>query len=75
MRFRDRKEKTNYIELIKQAGFKDVQVIEETTMPIETLFSEETAKQVLKELKMTKEKALELLGAAVSIKVSAIKPN
>jgi arsenite methyltransferase len=67
--------KTNYIELIKQAGFKDVQVIEETTMPIEALINEETAKQVLKELKMTKEKASELLGAAVSIKVSATKPN
>jgi arsenite methyltransferase len=67
--------KTNYIDLIKQAGFKDVQVIEETTMPIEALISEETAKQVLKELKMTREKALELLGAAVSIKVSATKPN
>ena len=67
--------KTKYIDLIEQAGFKDVQVVEETTMPIEALVSEETANQVLKELKMTKEKALELLGAAVSIKVSATKPN
>ncbi len=67
--------KTKYIDLIKQAGFRDVQVVEETKMPVEALVSEETVNQVLKELKMTKEKAFELLGAAVSIKVSATKPN
>jgi arsenite methyltransferase len=66
--------KTDYLNHIKQAGFKDVRIVEETTMPIEALISDETASQILKELKMTKEKAAELLGAAVSLKVSAIKP-
>jgi arsenite methyltransferase len=66
--------KTDYLNHIKQAGFKDVRIVEETTMPIEALISDETASQILKELKMTKEKAAELFGAAVSLKVSAIKP-
>jgi len=66
--------KTDYLNHIKKAGFKDIQVVQETTMPIEALVSEETAAQILKELKMTREKAAELFGAAVSIKVSANKP-
>jgi arsenite methyltransferase len=66
--------KTDYLNHIKQAGFKDVRIVEETTMPIEALISDETASQILKELKMTKEKAAELFGAAVSLKVSATKP-
>jgi|WetSurMetagenome_2_1015567.scaffolds.fasta_scaffold07405_6 arsenite methyltransferase len=66
--------KTDYLNHIKKAGFKDIQVVQETTMPIEALVSEETAAQILKELKMTRKKAAELFGAAVSIKVSANKP-
>jgi len=42
-------------------------------MPFEALVSEATAQQILDELKMTKEKAVELFGAAESIKVSAVK--
>jgi arsenite methyltransferase len=66
--------KTDYLNHIKQAGFKDVRIVEETTMPIEALISDETASQILKELKMTKEKAAELFGAVVSLKISATKP-
>lgn len=69
-------EKKNvYVNQIKQAGFKNVQIVEETTMPIEALISEDTAAQILKELKMTRKEAEETFGAAVSIKVSATKPQ
>jgi arsenite methyltransferase len=67
--------KADYIDLIKQAGFKEVRIVEETTMPVETLVSEETINQVLKELKMTRKEAAEMFGSAVSIKVSATKPT
>jgi arsenite methyltransferase len=66
--------KADYLNHIKKAGFKDIQIVQETTMPVEALVSEETAAQILKELKMTKEKAAEVFGAAVSLKVSAVKP-
>jgi arsenite methyltransferase len=65
--------KDAYLELIKQAGFQNIQVIEETQMPYEALVSEATAQEILKELNMTKEQARELFGSAVSIKVSAVK--
>jgi ubiquinone/menaquinone biosynthesis C-methylase UbiE len=67
--------KNVYVNQIKQAGFKNVQIVEETTMPIEALISEDTATQILKELKMTRKEAEETFGAAVSIKVSATKPQ
>jgi arsenite methyltransferase len=66
--------KTNYLKHIEQAGFKNIQIVEETTMPIEALISQETAAQILKELKMTMKQAAHYFGAAVSIKVSATKP-
>ncbi len=63
-----------YLGHINKAGFKNVKIIEETTMPIEALVSEKTATQILKQLKLTPEKATELLGAAISMKISASKP-
>jgi len=53
--------KSEYLRLIEKAGFKNVKIIEETTMPIEALVSKDTAAQILKELKMTMKEAAELL--------------
>ena len=66
--------KTDYLKHIEQADFKNVQIVEETTMPIEALISQKTAAKILKELKMTMKQASEYFGAAVSMKVSATKP-
>jgi arsenite methyltransferase len=65
--------KEEYIDQIKRAGFKDVQIVEETQLPFEVIVSSATAEQVMKELNITRKKAAELIGAAVSIKVSAKK--
>ncbi len=67
--------KQDYLNQIKQAGFEDVAVMDETTMPVEALVSEETLNQILSELKMTKKQAVDTIGSAVSIKVSAQKPK
>jgi arsenite methyltransferase len=66
--------KGDYLKHIDQAGFRNVKIVEETTMPVEALISEQTAEQILKELKMTMKQAAEYFGAAVSLKVSAVKP-
>jgi arsenite methyltransferase len=67
--------KTDYLNLIKQAGFEKIQVIDEKQYPFEVMLSDATAKQIMKELNITQQKAMELFSNAVSIKVSAIKPN
>jgi ubiquinone/menaquinone biosynthesis C-methylase UbiE len=65
--------KEEYLGKIRKSGFIDVQVIEETAMPYEALVSDEVAQQIMKELKITKQKVAELFGAAVSVKISAVK--
>ncbi len=66
--------KATYLNLMKQAGFQDVQIVEEKQVPLEMLVSNATAQEVMKELKITEKKAAELLGDVVSIRVSAKKP-
>ncbi len=65
--------KNDYLDKIKKAGFKNIEIVEETEMPFEALVSDATAKQILKELNMNKQKAVEIFGAAVSLKVAATK--
>ena len=66
--------KTEYLKLMERAGFKNVEVVEETKMPIEQVLSDATAKGVMQELKLTKKRVAELVGSVVSVKVSARKP-
>jgi len=66
--------KTEYLKMMEKAGFKNVEVIEETQMPLDQMLSDATAKAIIKELKLTKKRAAELIGSVVSVKVSAKKP-
>lgn len=60
--------KDKYIELIKNAGFQDIKIVDETTLPLEiVLYPVEDLKLPLKTVK-------EFGNAIVSIKVEGIKP-
>jgi hypothetical protein len=66
--------KKEYLEAIQAAGFKETKVLGEDTFPTEFLANDPTAREVAKNLKLSREKAKDLASAVVSIKVSAIKP-
>jgi arsenite methyltransferase len=65
--------KDKYLDLIRQAGFKDVQVIEEKTYPLEFIVSEDAFKGAIDRLDMPKEELKATANSVVSIKVSAVK--
>ena len=65
----------DYLNHIKKAGFNKVEIVEETKLPFEVLVSDATAQQVIKQLKITKQKAKEIFDSVVSIKVTATKLN
>jgi len=67
--------KSDYVNMIKNAGFKQVKIVEETLVPVEIMLSDATAKAILKELNMTDKRAAELIKSVVSIKLSALKPR
>ena len=67
--------KTDYISLIKRAGFREVQVAEETRLTPEMVLNDPTAEALMKELKLTKKSTEEIVNSVVSIKISAKKPQ
>src|SRR3990172_8339855 len=67
--------KADYVKMIGEAGFREVEVVEETRYPLELNLNDDTSKSIVKELKLTRKRAEELASSVVSIKVSAKKPN
>jgi arsenite methyltransferase len=65
--------KEDYLGKIKQAGFRNVDVVAENHMP-ELFLDEPDVKAFVQEQKMTKKEIAEISDAVVSIKVSAKKP-
>ena len=67
--------KDKYVELIREAGFQNVKIIEEKTYPLEYIISDSTAQEIARNMNMSKEEVNEAANSVVSIKVSATKTN
>jgi len=65
--------KDDYLGAIKSAGFKDVQVIEDATFPIESMANDPTAQAIIKDLKIPAETISEFGNSVLSVKVQAVK--
>jgi arsenite methyltransferase len=64
--------KDDYLSKIKQAGFRQVDVVEEKHVP-EAMLEEPDVKTFVEEQKLTKKEIADISDSVVSIKVSAIK--
>jgi arsenite methyltransferase len=65
--------KADHLEAIKNAGFQEVQVVDETVFPIDSISSDPTVKAIIKEAHITPSQIKKIASSIVSIKVSAIK--
>jgi arsenite methyltransferase len=65
--------KSQYLQKIKAAGFRDVRTIEETTFPADLMLNDPTAKAILQNLKVPLGKVKELATSVASIKVYGVK--
>jgi ubiquinone/menaquinone biosynthesis C-methylase UbiE len=67
--------KAKYLELIRQAGFRDVRIVEEKLFPIEYVIDNPTAKAAMKKAKISAERAKKFADTVASIRVHAVKPE
>jgi len=64
-----------YIETIREAGFGEVKIVDETVFPIELMANDPTAQAIINELDITTEDIKDIENSVVSIKVQGIKPE
>jgi arsenite methyltransferase len=67
--------KQDYLGAIGTAGFQDVKVVGEAATSSELLANDPSARQVAKNLNLSRDQARDLASSVISMKVSAIKPN
>jgi SAM-dependent methyltransferase len=67
--------KEDYIEAIRKAGFREVQVIGEMPFPIDCLANDPVAKAIISELSTSSEEIKDIANSVLSIKVQGIKPK
>lgn len=67
--------KDKYIDAIKEAGFHEVSIIDETVFPVEFMANDPTAKAIINKVGTTMEKVKDIASSVVSIKVHGIKPK
>ena len=66
--------KDKYLGIIKKIGFSEVEILDETSFPIEFMKNDPTAKAIIKKTNMSAEKLKDMSNQVVSIKVVAKKP-
>jgi arsenite methyltransferase len=65
--------KKKYLQMIRQTGFEDVRVVDETSFPVELMLNDSEAKALIRKTKMTPEKLRDMGTQVVSVKVEGKK--
>ena len=65
--------KSDYLDSIQAAGFKDVKVVDETVFPIDSMANDPTVRAIIKEADITPTQIKKIGNSVVSVKVSGVK--
>jgi ubiquinone/menaquinone biosynthesis C-methylase UbiE len=66
--------KDEYLKTVREAGFQDVKIIDETAFPAELIVSDPVAKEIIKKLEIEPERVGKVASTVMSIKVYGVKP-
>ena len=64
-----------YLRTIRDAGFKDVKIVEETTFPVDFITDDPTAQAIIKENNITQEAVNGFANSVLSVRVQATRPQ
>jgi SAM-dependent methyltransferase len=67
--------KDEYPETIKEAGFQEVRIMDESVFPVEGIVSDPIAKVIINEMNISEDKLKDIASSVVSIKVQGVKPE
>jgi len=67
--------KGDYLAVIREAGFQEVEVLDEALFPVDCMVNDPTAKAVINQLNITTEDLGDIANSVASIKVQGIKPK
>lgn len=66
--------KNDYINIIKEVGFNEVEITKETLFPIDCMLNDSTIQAIIKDSKIPHEKVKETANSVISVSVYGVKP-
>ncbi len=63
-----------YVDTIKQAGFRDVKIVDQTSFPLEGIVNDPAVRDIVKKSKMMREDVTATANSILSVKIHGIKP-
>ena len=67
--------KNDYLAAIREAGFKDVEVVSEKPFPAELVLEDSLAPKIIGKLNLSREELMDHVSSVLSLGVKAIKPG
>jgi SAM-dependent methyltransferase len=67
--------KDKYLQLIEDAGFQEVKIVEESCFPVENMANDPTAQAIVKTAEIPVERIKKIANTVASVKVSGVKPK
>jgi SAM-dependent methyltransferase len=67
--------KNKYLQMIRDAGFQEVKVVEENHFPVENMANDPTAQAIVKTSEIPADKIKKIANTVSSVKVCGVKPN
>jgi SAM-dependent methyltransferase len=67
--------KDKYLQMIRDAGFQEVKVVEENCFPVEDMANDPTAQAIAKTSEIPADKIKKIANTVSSVKVSGVKPS
>ena len=64
-----------YLDCITTAGFQDVEVISETSIPVDLVANDLNGQAIIEELNLPREELEKIVGSVASVKVHGVKPT
>jgi SAM-dependent methyltransferase len=65
----------DYLRAIQTAGFVDIEVVEETSVPVDLVINDPLTRKLVKGLNMASKSVREVIDSIRSVRVSAVKPR
>jgi len=67
--------KDDYLGAIRDGGFKDIEVVNETAFPAELVLEDSLVPEVIAKLNIPKKELMEHISSVLSLSVRAVKPE
>lgn len=66
--------KDEYIEALAAAGFQEIKILDETSLPADGIDNDPSVKMIIEDLNISPETVMDITRSVVSIKLYAAKP-